>query len=273
MTTELTLKELAESPERDLGASPWVKIEQRQIDLFAEATGDHQWIHVDPEAAKAGPFGGTIAHGYLSLSLLPTLLSDVIHVPDAQMGVNYGIDRMRFTSPVPSGSEVRAHARLISSEAKGDGILYKVGVQIEIRGQEKPALVGEVLYLALGRRPDAETTKEAKVTDGPGLDEIFQGMQERFQPDKASGVDATIQWQIADGGEEKPYAITIKDGSFSWEHGQAESPTVTLSTDAESFTALMTGKAQGPALYMAGKLRIQGDLMLAQRMGSFFATG
>jgi putative sterol carrier protein len=108
------------------------------------------------------------------------------------------------------------------------------------------------------------------VGDGQGLDEIFQGMQERFQPDKASGVDATIQWQIADGGEDKPYAVTIKDGSFSWEHGQAESPAVTLSTDSESFVAMMTGQAQGAALYMAGKLRIQGDLMLAQRMSQFF---
>jgi len=161
MPTELTLKELAEAKDRDLGASPWVRVDQRHIDLFAEATGDHQWIHVDPEAAKAGPFGGTIAHGYLSLSLLPALLGDVIHVPDAQMGVNYGIDRVRFTSPVPSGSEVRAHARLVSSEPKGEGILYKIGVQIEIRGQEKPAMVGEVLYLALGRRPEAESEKEA----------------------------------------------------------------------------------------------------------------
>jgi acyl dehydratase/putative sterol carrier protein len=274
MPTELTLKELAEAKDRDLGASPWVRVDQRHIDLFAEATGDHQWIHVDPEAAKAGPFGGTIAHGYLSLSLLPALLGDVIHVPDAQMGVNYGIDRVRFTSPVPSGSEVRAHARLVSSEPKGDGILYKIGVQIEIRGQEKPAMVGEVLYLALGRGPqidNQEPEREEQVTDGQGLDGIFQGMQERFQPDRASGVVATVQWLITDGGEEKPYALTIKDGTLSWEQGQVGSPTVTLSTDSESFTALMTGKAQGPALYMSGKLRIQGDLMLAQRMGSFFA--
>jgi acyl dehydratase/putative sterol carrier protein len=271
MTTELTLEELAGSEERDLGTSPWVTVDQRHIDLFAEATGDHQWIHVDPEAAKAGPFGGTIAHGYLSLSLLPALLSDVIKVSDAQMGVNYGVDRVRFTAPVPSGSEVRAHAKLVSAEPKGDGILYKVGVQIEIKGQEKPAMVGEVLYLALGRPAESET-KEAAVTDGPGLDEIFHGMQEHFLPDKASGVDATVQWLITDGGEEKPYAITIKDGAFSWEQGKAESPTVTLSTDSDSFVALMTGKAQGPTLYMSGKLRIQGDLMLAQRMGSFFAT-
>jgi len=275
MATELTLKELSESEERDLGTSPWVKIEQKQIDLFADATGDHQWIHVDPEAAKAGPFGGTIAHGYLSLSLLPGLLGNLIRVPDAQMGVNYGVDRVRFTSPVPTGSEVRAHARLLSAEPKGDGILYKVGVQIEIKGQEKPAMVGEVLYLALGPRPDgneADTDKEAKVSDGPELDEIFQGMEKRFQPDKASGVDATVQWLITDGDEEKPYALTIKDGAFSWEKAKAENPTVTLSTDRDSFTALMTGQAQGPALYMGGKLRIQGDLMLAQRMGQFFAS-
>jgi acyl dehydratase/putative sterol carrier protein len=271
MTTELTLKELAGSGELDLGTSPWVKIEQQQVNQFADATGDHQWIHVDLEAAKAGPFGRTIAHGYLSLSLLPALLGDLIRVPDAQMGVNYGIDRVRFTSPVPVGSEVRAHARLLSTEAKGDGILYKVGVQIEIKGQEKPAMVGEVLYLALGQ--PAATDEEESVSEGagPGLDEIFDGMQSSFQPDRASGVEATIQWLIKDGDEEQPYAVTIKDGALSWQHGRAESPTVTLSTDRESFTALMTGKAQGPTLYMSGKLRIQGDLMLAQRMGSFFA--
>jgi acyl dehydratase/putative sterol carrier protein len=271
VTTELTLSELAASEERDLGSSPWVKIEQERVNQFADATGDHQWIHVDLEAAKAGPFGGTIAHGYLSLGLLPALLGGLIHVPDAQMGVNYGIDRVRFTSPVPVGSEVRVNARLLSSEPKGDGILYKVGVQIEIKGQEKPAMVGEVLYLALGQ--PATTDKEESVSEGagPGLDEIFQGMQAAFQPDRASGVDATVQWLIKDGDEEQPYALTIKDGQFSWEQGRAESPTVTLSTDRDSFTALMTGKAQGPTLYMAGKLRIQGDLMLAQRMGSFFA--
>jgi acyl dehydratase/putative sterol carrier protein len=270
----ITLSELVGSGERDFGASKWVTVDQRQIDLFAEATGDHQWIHVDPEAAKAGPFGGTIAHGYLSLSLLPVLLSDVINVSDQRMGVNYGIDRVRFTSPVPSGSEVRAHARLLSAEPKGDGILYKVGVEIEIKGQEKPAMVGEVLFLAFGGPTDgAETDKEAAVTDGQGLDEIFQGMQQSFQPDRATGVDAKIQWLIKDGDEEKPYAVTIKDGAFSWQQGQAESPAVTLATDRDSFVALMSGQAQGPALYMSGKLRIQGDMMLAQRMGQFFSRG
>jgi len=272
VATELTLAELAESADRDLGTSPWVTVDQRHIDLFAEATGDHQWIHVDPEAAKAGPFGGTIAHGYLSLSLLPALLSQVLRVQDAQMGVNYGIDRVRFTSPVPSGSEVRAHAKLLSAEPKGDGILYKVGVQIEIRGQEKPAMVGEVLYLALGRPVQTEQEEATNVSDGQGLEQVFEGMQERFQPDKAAGVDAKVQWLVSDGGEEKPYTITIKDGTFAWEQGRAESPTVTLSADGESFRALMSGQAQGATLYMSGKLRIQGDLMLAQRMGQFFGA-
>ncbi len=133
-------------------------------------------------------------------------------------------------------------------------------------------MIGEVLFLSFGRKPDAEPeTKEAAVTDGPGLDQIFDGMKERFQPDKAAGVDATIQWLIADGGEEKPYTVTIKDGELSTAQGTADNPTVTLSTDSDSFVALMTGKAQGATLYMSGKLRIQGDLMLAQRMGSFFS--
>ncbi len=147
MTTQLTVEELDGTTERDLGPSAWHPIEQRSIDLFAEATGDHQWIHVDPEAAAAGPFGGTIAHGYLSLSMLPMLMSEVLSVEGARMGVNYGIERVRFTAPVPTESEVRLVAKLLSGERRGEGVLYRVGVQIEIRGSEKPALVGEVLYL------------------------------------------------------------------------------------------------------------------------------
>jgi acyl dehydratase len=146
----MTLAELEQAGERELGASGWTQIDQRHIDLFAEATGDHQWIHVDPEAAAAGPFGTTVAHGYLTLSLLPALLHEVLHVTDQRLGINYGIDRVRFTSPVPSGSRVRLHGRLLSSEPRGDGVLFRVGVQIEIEGHEKPALVGEVLYLAFG---------------------------------------------------------------------------------------------------------------------------
>jgi len=149
VATELTMAELEQEPgERELGTSSWVPIEQRQIDLFAEATGDHQWIHVDPEAAAAGPFGQTIAHGYLTLSLLPVLLSEVMTVTDARMGVNYGVEHVRFTSPVPSGSRVRLHAKLVGADRRSHGVLYRVGIEIEIENQEKPALVGEILFLA-----------------------------------------------------------------------------------------------------------------------------
>jgi acyl dehydratase len=144
---ELTRQELEQAGEQDLGASEWVKIEQQAIDQFAEATGDHQWIHVDPEKAAAGPFGQTVAHGYLSLSLIPALLQQVLRVKDARMGVNYGIEKVRFTAPVPSGSEVRLKATLKSTERRGEGVLFNLGVEIEIRGQDKPALVGEVVYL------------------------------------------------------------------------------------------------------------------------------
>jgi acyl dehydratase len=146
MTTTLTPAEL-QSGERDLGASSWHKIGQREIDLFAEATGDHQWIHVDPDMAKQGPFGTTIAHGYMSLSMVVMMLSEVLNVEGARMGINYGMDKVRFTAPVPVDSEVRLHARLLHGEPRGEGVLYKVGVQVEIKGAEKPALVGEVLYL------------------------------------------------------------------------------------------------------------------------------
>jgi acyl dehydratase len=144
---ELSLQELEQAGEQELGASEWVTIEQRAIDQFAEATGDHQWIHVDPEKAAAGPFGQTVAHGYLSLSLIPALLEQVLRVSDARMGVNYGIEKVRFTAPVPSGSDVRLVATLRSAERRGEGVLFRLGVTVEIRGEEKPALVGEVLYL------------------------------------------------------------------------------------------------------------------------------
>jgi acyl dehydratase len=151
VTTSLTIAELEQADERDLGASDWVTIDQRAIDLFAEATGDHQWIHVDPDAAAKGPFGTTIAHGYLTLALLPALLSELLQITDARMGVNYGVEQVRFTAPVPSGSEVRLRARLLSAERRGEGVRFRVGVEIELRGSEQPALVGKVLYLALGQ--------------------------------------------------------------------------------------------------------------------------
>ena len=145
------LKELAGS---DLGTSEWIEVTQERINTFADATGDHQWIHVDPEAAANGPFGTTVAHGYLTLAMLPMMLSEVVSVSDAVMGVNYGTEKIRFTSPVPSGSRVRLHGRLLRTERRGPSLVWHVGVQIEVEGKEKPALVGEVVYMAAGA-PDA----------------------------------------------------------------------------------------------------------------------
>jgi acyl dehydratase len=147
MTTELTLADLEAAQDLDLGTSDWETVEQNQIDLFAEATHDHQWIHVDPEMAAQGPFGTTVAHGYLSLSMLPYFVSQVLSVSDARMGINYGTEKIRFTAPVPVGSQVRLKAKLLSGEKRGEGVLYRLAVEIEIRDSEKPALVGEVLYL------------------------------------------------------------------------------------------------------------------------------
>jgi acyl dehydratase len=147
MTTKLTLAELESSTDRDLGTSEWETIDQRQIDLFAEATHDHQWIHVDPEAAAQGPFGTTVAHGYLTLSMLPYFVSQVLNVTDVRMGINYGTEKIRFTAPVPVGSQVRLKATLRDSERRGEGVLYRLGIEVEMKDSEKPALVGEVLYL------------------------------------------------------------------------------------------------------------------------------
>jgi acyl dehydratase len=147
VTTRLTLAELESAQELELEPSEWVTIEQRAIELFAEATRDHQWIHVDRERAAQGPFGTTVAHGYLSLSLLPGLLGSMLNVSDARMGINYGIEKVRFTAPVPSGSRVRLKGTIRSAERRGEGVLYRVAVEVEIEGADKPALVGEVVYL------------------------------------------------------------------------------------------------------------------------------
>lgn len=150
MPVEMTIEELREARDVDLGASAWFEVTQDQIDLFADATRDHQWIHVDPEKAASGPFGRTIAHGYLTVSMLPHLVTQIVQVTDVQMGVNYGIDRLRLTAPVPVGSRIRAKGRLVEAEPKGAGTLYRVAVEVEIEGSERPALVGDVLYLVYG---------------------------------------------------------------------------------------------------------------------------
>ena len=127
-----------------LGYSDWLTIDQERIDQFAEATLDHQWIHIDAEKAKAGPFGTTIAHGYLTSSLVSHFLPQIIEVRGISMGINYGADRLRFPAPVPVRSKLRAGAELIGAEPAKDGsIQSKVRVTIEIEGSEKPACVIE----------------------------------------------------------------------------------------------------------------------------------
>lgn len=129
----------------EIGVSDWVTIDQAQIDLFAEATGDHQWIHVDPERAAAGPFGTTIAHGFLSLSLLSSLVAQVYRVDGGKMGVNYGLNKVRFTSPVPVGSKVRGRIELVDVSDATGGVQLTNKVTVEIEGAERPALVAEWL--------------------------------------------------------------------------------------------------------------------------------
>ena len=147
MATTLTYAQLAEARDVDLGASAWREITQEMVDLFAEATGDHQWIHVDRERAAAGPFGTTIAHGFLTLSLVPMLMAEVVVLPDVGMTVNYGLDRLRLTAPVPVGSRVRAVGKLLDATPKGGGVLTRTEVTVEIEGSERPALVATSLLL------------------------------------------------------------------------------------------------------------------------------
>jgi acyl dehydratase len=146
--TTLTIAELEHASGRELGTTAWRTVEQEQLNLFAEATGDRQWIHVDPEAAALGPFGGTVAHGYLTLALLPVLIGELLDISDSSLGVNYGIERIRFPAPIRGGSRIRLRAVLEGSEGRAIGVVYRVGVTIEVEGQQKPALVGEVVYLA-----------------------------------------------------------------------------------------------------------------------------
>jgi acyl dehydratase len=124
-----------------LGFSEWLEIDQRRIDLFAESTGDHQWIHVDPERAASGPFGKTIAHGYLTLSLANLFLPEIMAVDNVSMGVNYGCEKVRFPAPVPVGSRVRGGGEVISAEEVKGGVQVVVRMTIEIEGSERPACV------------------------------------------------------------------------------------------------------------------------------------
>jgi acyl dehydratase len=130
---------------RDLGTSDWLEITQARIDQFADATGDHQWIHVDPPRAASGPFGTTIAHGYLTLSLSNALLPEIVEVRGFAMGVNYGTGKVRFPAPVPVGSRIRASVRLVEAVDVAGGIQTTMAITVEIEGGSKPACVIESL--------------------------------------------------------------------------------------------------------------------------------
>ena len=131
---------------KHLGFSDYRTITQEQVNIFADATGDHQWIHIDVERAKAGPFGGPIAHGYLTLSLGPVFLPQIFGVEGVAMGVNYGTNKVRFPSPVPVGSKLRAGVRLLNVEDVAGGVQVTLETTFEVEGAKKPSCVAEVVF-------------------------------------------------------------------------------------------------------------------------------
>jgi len=137
--------ELANHVGAALGPSEWMVIDQARVNLFADATGDHQWIHVDEDAARNGPFGATIAHGYLTLSLVNRFLPELLAVTGTSFGVNYGCDKVRFPSPVIVGSRIRARGEIVGVDAVGQGTQVCVRVWVEIEGQDRPACVVDTL--------------------------------------------------------------------------------------------------------------------------------
>jgi acyl dehydratase len=138
-----SIRDLESRVGEEIGISPWLEVTQARIDTFAKAIDDFQWIHVDPERAKSSPFGGTIAHGFLTLSLLSHLAETTFAFSDRKMGVNYGLNRVRFTAPVPSGSRVRARFTLGKYEKLDSGVQVTWNAVMEREGEEKPALIAE----------------------------------------------------------------------------------------------------------------------------------
>jgi len=131
---------------QEVALGDWMTVTQEQINLFADATGDHQWIHLDTQRAAAeSPYGTTIAHGFLTLSLLPRLMADAVQLPKAKMSVNYGLNRVRFAAPVPAGKRVRARITLLGIEEVKGGVQMNWKTQIEVEGNEKPACIAETL--------------------------------------------------------------------------------------------------------------------------------
>ena len=146
MTTQVnSIDELKALIGTHVGYGEYLTVTQEAVNQFADATGDHQWIHVDPVRAAAGPFGGPIAHGYMTLSLIPVLLNGVMQVAGVKMGVNYGTNKVRFTSPVPVGSQVRAGSTLVAAEAIPGGAQVTMDVVIEIKDAPKPACFAQIV--------------------------------------------------------------------------------------------------------------------------------
>jgi len=140
-----SIEEIQGAVGQSLGTSDWIQVDQGRIDRFADATDDHQWIHVDAERAKSGPFGRTIAHGYLTLSLVNAFVPQLLSVPTAKMGINYGCNKVRFPAPVPVGSRIRAHGEIAGAEPVPGGVQVLVRVSVEIEGSSKPACVAETV--------------------------------------------------------------------------------------------------------------------------------
>ena len=153
MLTLQTPKDVFTHIGEQLGPSEWLTVTQEMINTFAEATGDHQWIHVDVERAKREmPGGKTIAHGYLTLSLVPRLAQTLVKVTQVSRGVNYGSNKVRFTSVVPAGSRIRLHQRIVKVEpVEGNGVRVTSEVKMEVEGQERPALVAEIMGIRYGK--------------------------------------------------------------------------------------------------------------------------
>jgi acyl dehydratase len=150
MRTFASLDEFIAAKGETLGQSAWHEITQDQVNAFADATGDHQWIHVDADRAAAGPFGTTIAHGYLTVSLLPILSMEIFRIENLTMGINYGLDRVRFPSPVLTGSSIRAEATLTDIKQTPLGWLASIRLRVEVQGQQKAACVADTLGLYVG---------------------------------------------------------------------------------------------------------------------------
>ncbi|MBJ7359400.1 MaoC family dehydratase [Nocardioides sp.] len=149
MRTFTSTDELEAAVGEDLGATDWVEIDQHRVDLFADATDDHQWIHVDQEQAAAGPFGGTIAHGYLTLSLIPWLSSQIFSVETPGARLNYGLNKVRFPMPVKVGARIRGRASVVGLADVPAGKQLTVAYTIEVEGEAKPACVAETVVLLL----------------------------------------------------------------------------------------------------------------------------